>query len=202
MLIPQAIQLLRRAMNDSEVAKDLANVSVSTGAFHERSRLVTQILQLPDFVTVKVTPQPGIDCDHISSASRKSSEAMTLKQSQRNKWKLIWNKQQNLPQREESLRGYLVMGDMSAYSGYRMTRMGWRFGWMSRHLPCRPLMISFPVNSARSIQNSVGRQGEGGGWAIVPNTMCCNKVQDDDEDGERTCCPNSQKFPFHLVVLY
>ena len=34
MLIPQAI--LRRAMNDSEVAEDLANVSIgSTGAFHE-----------------------------------------------------------------------------------------------------------------------------------------------------------------------
>ncbi|KIJ53396.1 hypothetical protein M422DRAFT_242548 [Sphaerobolus stellatus SS14] len=97
MLTPQAI--LRRAMSDNEVAEDLANVSIgSTGAFHESRHLagVEQFKQFPDFVIVKVKPQPGIERDHYIA-----DEQMERYMEQA----------ANLPLRVEHPRGYLVMGN-------------------------------------------------------------------------------------------
>ena len=72
---------------------------------------VEQFKQFPDFVTVKVTPQPGIDRNHhivcvVEVKRNDDSDAKAEEQM------LAYMRQAaNLPQREESLRGYLVMGD-------------------------------------------------------------------------------------------
>jgi hypothetical protein len=68
--------------------------------------------QFPDFVTVKVTPQPGIDRNHhivcvVEVKRNNDTEAKAEEQME-----AYMEQAANLPQRDESLRGYLVMGNM------------------------------------------------------------------------------------------
>jgi hypothetical protein len=68
--------------------------------------------QFPDFVTVKVTPQPGIECNHhivcVVEVKRDNDTEAKAAEQMRN----YMRQAANLPQREENLRGYLVMGNM------------------------------------------------------------------------------------------
>src|SRR5258707_1612617 len=73
---------------------------------------VERLKQFPDFVTVKVTPQPGIGRDHhivcvVEVKRNGDTESKAEKQME-----AYMEYAANLPQREESLRGYLVMGNM------------------------------------------------------------------------------------------
>lgn len=63
-------------------------------------------------MAVKVTPQPGIDRDHhivcvVEVKRNDDTEAQAEEQME-----AYMEQAANLPQREESLRGYLVMGNM------------------------------------------------------------------------------------------
>jgi hypothetical protein len=73
---------------------------------------VEHFKQFPDFVTVKVIPQPGIDHDHhivcvVEVKWNNDTEAKAEEQ-----MKAYMEQVASLPQREESLWGYLVMGNM------------------------------------------------------------------------------------------
>jgi hypothetical protein len=63
-------------------------------------------------MTVKVTPQPGIDRDHyivcvVEVKRNNDTQAIAEEQMVR-----YLEQAANLPQREENLRGYLVMGNI------------------------------------------------------------------------------------------
>lgn len=68
--------------------------------------------QFPDFVTVKVTPQPGICRDHyiICVVEVKRNDDTEAKAEEQMEAYMV--QAANLPQRDQNLRGYLVMGNM------------------------------------------------------------------------------------------
>src|SRR5260221_12895206 len=65
-----------------------------------------------EFVTVKVTPQAGIDRDHHIVCVVEVKRSNDTEAKAEEQMETYMEQAANLPQREESLRGYLVMGDM------------------------------------------------------------------------------------------
>lgn len=113
MTIPQAI--LRRAMEAEEVDEYLANVSFgSTGALHESRDLpgVEAGKLVPDFLTVKVSPQMGGVRDHyiVCIVEIKRNDVTEGKAKIQMKEYLLQAAAH--PSRDENLRGYLVMANI------------------------------------------------------------------------------------------
>ncbi|KAM6489566.1 hypothetical protein JOM56_014985, partial [Amanita muscaria] len=111
MTIPQAI--IRRAMGADEVDEDLGNISFgSTGALHESRELPDMEAEkcFPDFVTVRVAPQPGGLRQHFVVCVvevKRDHDTMSEAHIQIMKY---MNQLAEHPLREENLSGFLVMG--------------------------------------------------------------------------------------------
>jgi len=73
---------------------------------------VEHFKKFPDFVTVKVMPQPGIDRDHHIVCVVEVKRSNDTEAKAEEQMETYMEQAANLPQREENLRGYLVMGDV------------------------------------------------------------------------------------------